>query len=139
VRVRAAAYQETVWDEVLPGRTVETLEVLQQALAAAERLLSLEGDTPEAQAKRARTAWRLDSAWGSEEDFNRLLGRGLPGHGQVPLHRARQEAGRAHRQLVDHVALHVAETGDVAEDLGHGQHHRLPISAAIVGQINLEG
>lgn len=76
VRVRAAQYGETVWEAVLPGRTVETLAVLQQAVEATERLLGLDGDTPEAQARRARTEWRLDSAWGSEEDFNWLLGRG---------------------------------------------------------------
>ena len=29
VRVRAAQYQETVWEEVLPGNTVETLAVVQ--------------------------------------------------------------------------------------------------------------
>ena len=76
VRVRAAAYQETVWEDVLPGRTVETLAVLQQAVEATERLLGLDGDTPEAQARRARTEWRLDSAWGSEAAINWLLGRG---------------------------------------------------------------
>lgn len=76
VRVRAAQYGETVWEDVRPGRTVETLAVLQQAVEATERLLGLGGDSPEAQAKRARTEWRLDSAWGSEEDFNWLLGRG---------------------------------------------------------------
>lgn len=76
VRVRAAQYGETGWEAVLPGRTGETLAVLQQAGEATERLLGLDGDTPEAQARRTRTEWRLDSAWGSEEDFDWLLGRG---------------------------------------------------------------
>src|SRR5215218_7036081 len=59
VRVRAAASQETVWEEVLPGNTVETLAVVQQAVAAVERLLDLAEDHPEAQAKRARIEFRL--------------------------------------------------------------------------------
>src|SRR5579885_3130746 len=44
VRGRASQYQATVWEEVLPGRTVEPLAVVQQAVQAAERLLDLEGD-----------------------------------------------------------------------------------------------
>ena len=76
VRVRAAEYQETVWEEVLPGNTVETLAVVQQAVAAVERVLGLEGDGPEVQAKRARIEFRLDSGWGSEELIQWLLTRG---------------------------------------------------------------
>jgi hypothetical protein len=76
VRVRAADYQETVWEEVLPGNTVETLAVLQQAVAATERLLGVEGDSVDAAAKRARIELRLDSGWGSEEVIQWLLGRG---------------------------------------------------------------
>jgi hypothetical protein len=76
VRVRAADYQETVWEEVLPGNTVETLAVVQQAVAAVERLLDLEGDGPAVQAQRARIEFRLDSGWGSEELLNWLLTRG---------------------------------------------------------------
>ncbi len=76
VRLRAAASQETVWEEVLPGNRVETLAVVQQAVAAAERLLDLAGDGAEAQARRAQTEWRLDSGWGSEEIINWLLARG---------------------------------------------------------------
>ena len=76
VRVRAAQYQETVWEEVLPGNTVETLAVVQQAVAATERLLDVAGDSAEAQAKRARIEFRLDSGWGSEELINWLLTRG---------------------------------------------------------------
>jgi hypothetical protein len=75
VRVRAAQYQETVWEDVRPGRTVETLAVVQAAVAGAERLLGLDGDSPEARAKRARVEWRLDSGWGSDEILNWLLGR----------------------------------------------------------------
>jgi hypothetical protein len=75
VRVRAAQYQETVWEAVQPGRTVETLAVVQQAVAAVERLLELEGDSEAVQARHARVEWRLDSGWGSEELINWLLGR----------------------------------------------------------------
>ena len=76
VRVRAAAYHETVWEDVLPGRTAEGVAVLQAAVAAAERLLGLGDDTPDGRAKRARTEWRLDSGWGGEEAINWLLCRG---------------------------------------------------------------
>ena len=76
VRVRAAAYQETVWEDVLPGRTAESLAVLQAAVTATERLLGLGDDAPGGRAKRARTEWRLDRGWGSEEAINWLLCRG---------------------------------------------------------------
>lgn len=76
VRVRVAATQETVWEEVLPGNRVETLAVVEQAVAATERLLGLTGDSAEATARRARTEWRLDSGWGSEAIINALLARG---------------------------------------------------------------
>jgi len=76
VRVRAAAYQETVWEEVVPGNTAESLPVLQQALGQAERLLGLDGEGAGAQAKRARTEIRLDSAWGSDVILPWLLARG---------------------------------------------------------------
>lgn len=49
--------------------------MVQAAVDAAERLLDLEGDSPEAQAKRARVEWRLDSGWGSDQILNWLLGR----------------------------------------------------------------
>lgn len=76
VRVRASAYQETVWEEVLSGRTVEKLAVLQEAVSQAERLLGLDGESTEAAARRAQTEWRLDSGWGSEAMLNWLLARG---------------------------------------------------------------
>ncbi len=76
VRVRAAQYQETIWEEVLPGRTVETLAVVQQAVAAVERLLDLADESPAVELRRARTEWRLASGWGSEEIINWLLERG---------------------------------------------------------------
>jgi hypothetical protein len=76
VRVRASQSQETIWEQVQPGRTVETLAVVQQAVAAVERLLDLEGDSEAVQAKRVRVEWRLDSGWGSEELINWLLARG---------------------------------------------------------------
>ena len=76
VRVRASQYQETVWEDVLPGRTAESLEVLKAAVEAAERLLGLAGESEEAQARRARTEIRLDSGWGGEEAINWVLARG---------------------------------------------------------------
>jgi hypothetical protein len=76
VRVTAMPYQETVWEDVLPGRSVETLSVLQAAVLAAETLLGLAGDDAATAAKRARTEWRLDSGWGSTEQLEWLLERG---------------------------------------------------------------
>ncbi len=76
VRVRAAQSQETVWETVVPGRTAESLAVLQEALTAAERLLGLEGDGEAAQRNRARTEIRLDSAWGNDRVITWLLERG---------------------------------------------------------------
>ncbi len=76
VRVRAAASQETVWETVVAGNTVETLAVLQEAVTEAERLLGLEGEEEAAQAKRARTEIRLDGGWGTEANITWLLERG---------------------------------------------------------------
>lgn len=66
VRVRAAKDQETVWEEVWAGNTVESLDILQLVLEHAEQRLGLAGKSAEAQAKRARTEIRLDSGWGSD-------------------------------------------------------------------------
>jgi hypothetical protein len=82
VRVRAAAYQETLWEAVLPGNTVETLAVLEQAVVATERLLGIADDPAAAQAQRARIEFRLDSGWGSEELIQWLLTRGYQGTGK---------------------------------------------------------
>src|SRR4051794_2837538 len=76
VRVRAAASQETLWEEVASGRTVETLAVVQQAVAAVERLLGLGDERPDGAARRAQTEWRLDAGWGHTEIINWLLARG---------------------------------------------------------------
>jgi hypothetical protein len=76
VRVRAAQFQETVWETVVPGRTAESLPVLQDALTHAEQLLGLEGDDERAQARRARVELRLDSGWGSTPIIEWLLARG---------------------------------------------------------------
>jgi hypothetical protein len=76
VRVRAAASEETVWETVAAGNTVETLTVLQEAVTEAERLLGLEGEEEAAQAKRARTEIRLDGGWGTEANITWLLERG---------------------------------------------------------------
>ena len=76
VRVLAAQYQETVWETVVPGRTAESLTVLQDALTQAEHLLGLEGEDESAQTKRGRVEIRLDSGWGSEPIITWLLARG---------------------------------------------------------------
>jgi hypothetical protein len=76
VRVRAATSQETLWEDVRGGRTVETLAVVQDAVQATEALLGLGGEDDAARARRARVEWRLDSGWGSTEILDWLLGRG---------------------------------------------------------------
>jgi hypothetical protein len=76
VRVRAAPYQETIWEEVLAGRSVETLAVVQAAVVATERLLGLGDEGPAVWRKRARVEWRLDGGWGTEQIVNWLLCRG---------------------------------------------------------------
>jgi hypothetical protein len=76
VRVRAAATQETVWETVVTGNTVETLAVVQEAVTEAEQLLGLAGDEAVAQAKRACTELRLDGGWGTEGIITWLLERG---------------------------------------------------------------
>jgi hypothetical protein len=76
VRVRAARYQETVWEEVRPGHTAESLAVLQVVLEQAEQRLGLAGESAQARAKRQRTEIRLDSAWGSDRVITWLLARG---------------------------------------------------------------
>jgi len=68
--------QETIYEDVLSGRTAESLAVLQQSVQQAERLLELDGESAEARAKRDRTEIRLDSGWGGEEMINWLLQRG---------------------------------------------------------------
>lgn len=76
VRVRAAQYQETVWETVVPGRTAESLAVLQEALTQVEQLLGLDGQDERAQTRRARVELRLDSGWGSTPISEWLLSRG---------------------------------------------------------------
>lgn len=76
VRVRSATSQETIWEEVVSGRTAETLAVLQTALQEAESLLGLDGEEEAARVRRARTEIRLDSGWGSEAMITWLLSRG---------------------------------------------------------------
>jgi hypothetical protein len=73
VRVRAADTQETIWEMVVPGRTAESLPVLQEAIQGAEHLLGLAGESKQAKAKRARTEIRLDSGWGGEAIITWLL------------------------------------------------------------------
>src|ERR671933_109386 len=76
VRVRAGPYQETVWEAIRRGRTLEGLDLLKEAVLEAERLLGLAGDDEGTRAKRARTEIRLDSRWGSTAAINRVLAQG---------------------------------------------------------------
>jgi hypothetical protein len=76
VRVRAAPYQETIWETVIPGRLVESLPVLQEAITQMEQLLGVAGEDEVAQAKRARIELRLDSGWGTDTILPWLLDRG---------------------------------------------------------------
>ncbi len=79
----------------MPGRTAETLAVVQQAVAAVERRLGLEADTPATAARRARIAGRLDSGRGSEEPINWLLARGYQVTGKFKAYSPVQKLGRA--------------------------------------------
>src|ERR671933_1679939 len=76
VRVRAGPYQETVWEAIRRGRTLEGLDLLKEAVLEAERVLGLVGDDDDTRAKRARTEIRLDSSWGSTAARNWALLRG---------------------------------------------------------------
>lgn len=97
VRVRAATSQETIWEEVVSGRTAETLAVLQVAIQEAESLLGLAGEDEAARARRARTEIRLDSGWGSEAMITWLLERGYQVTGKF------KSTSRV-RKLVRHVS-----------------------------------
>ena len=76
VRVRAGAYQETVWEAIRRGRTLEGLDLLKEAVLEAERVLGLAGADEGTRATRARTEIRLDSSWGSTAAINWVLLRG---------------------------------------------------------------
>ncbi len=76
VRVRAGPYQETVWEAIRRGRTLEGLDLLKEAVLEAERVLGLAGADEGTRAKRARTEIRLDSSWGSTAAINWVLLRG---------------------------------------------------------------
>src|SRR5919199_3713852 len=73
VRVRAGPYQETVWEAIRRGRTLEGLVLLKEAVTAAERVLGLAGDDDGTRAKRARTELRLESSWGSTAALNGVV------------------------------------------------------------------
>lgn len=98
VRVRAAQYQEIVFEEVYSGRTVEGLRLLQEAVEATERLLGLKGEGEEVRARRARVEFRPDSGWGSEEEINCLLGRGYQVTGKF---KSWQRAAKLARPIQD--------------------------------------
>src|SRR5919202_5469320 len=76
VRVRAGPYQETVWEAIRRGRTLEGLDLLKEAVLEAERVLGLAGADEGTRAKRARTEIQLDSSWGSTPALNWVLLRG---------------------------------------------------------------
>jgi hypothetical protein len=60
----------------VPGRTAESLTVLQEALTQAEQLVGLAGEDEEAQTKRGQVEIRLESGWGSEAMITWVLARG---------------------------------------------------------------
>ena len=99
VRVRAAQFQETVWETVVPGRTAESLPVLQEAVTQAERLLGLEGQDEAAQVKRGRVEIRLDSGWGSEAMITWLLSRGYQVTGKWKRDQPGAQAGPGDHHL----------------------------------------
>jgi hypothetical protein len=76
VRVRVADTHEIVWETVITGRRVESLPVLQEAIAGMESRLGLQGNDADTLKKRARTEIRLDSGWGSGPNITWLLERG---------------------------------------------------------------
>jgi Transposase DDE domain group 1 len=89
IRVRAAPSQEILWEDVRPGRTAESLAVLQEAVGAVEHLLGL-GDVLDdpladeaARHGRTRVEWRLDSGWGGQEMIDWLLARGYQVTGKL--------------------------------------------------------
>jgi hypothetical protein len=89
IRVRAAPYQEILWEDVRPGRTGEGLAVLQEVVSAVEQLLGL-ADVPAdpladeaAHHGRSQIEWRLDSGWGSDAMLGWLLERGYQVTGKV--------------------------------------------------------
>lgn len=83
VRVCAVQYQETVWEEVQPGHTSESVALLQAVLEQAEQRRGLAGDCADVQAKRALTEIRQDLAWGSDRVSTRLLERGYQVTGKI--------------------------------------------------------
>jgi hypothetical protein len=89
IRVREASSQEILWEDVRPGRTAETIAVLQEVVGAVEELLGL-GEVPDdpladeaACHLRGQVEWRLDSGWGGEELINWLLRRGYQVTGKL--------------------------------------------------------
>jgi len=98
VRVRVADTHEIVWETVISGRMVESLPILQEAIAAMEHRLGLEGGDPETLKKRGRTELRLDSGWGSEPIITWLLERGYQVTGKF------RSAGRV-RKLVRGISI----------------------------------
>ena len=59
-RVSAWGYQEMLWQEVLPGNTLEALAVLKQAIGAMEALLGIAEECPEAARKCQYLELRVD-------------------------------------------------------------------------------
>jgi hypothetical protein len=76
VRVREATTHETLYETVRPGKQVESLPLVEEVVKRIEALYSMAGDEEAAQEKRARTEWRMDSAWGSDPILTYLLDRG---------------------------------------------------------------
>lgn len=86
VRVRDAVHHETLYEDVLPGNAVESLEVVKQAVAHIEALFAMAGEEQRACWRRSRTEWRMDSGWGSDAILTYLLGRGYEVTGKFRAH-----------------------------------------------------
>jgi hypothetical protein len=86
VRVREAQSHETLYETVMPGNQVESLPVVRMVVECIEKLYGMAGEDEAAKQKRARTEWRMDSAWGSDPILTFLLGRGYQVTGKFRSH-----------------------------------------------------
>jgi len=106
VRLRAAQYQETVWEAVRGGRVVETLAVVQEAIRAAEPLLALDGEDADrafaGHARKRSGAVDVDRLAGElatgavllldVRDDDEWRDGHVPGSAHLPLERLREAA-----------------------------------------------
>jgi hypothetical protein len=87
----------------VPGRTAESLSVLQEALTQAEQLLGLAGEDEAAQIRRGRVEIRLDSGWGSEAMITWLLSRGYQVTGKFKSSSRVRKLVEAHHRVAAHL------------------------------------